>query len=112
MTGTKRNLESDRDRGRGNGIDVGAGAECAANAESDQSTMRHFDRAVERLQKLDSYRMGDNPIIDCATQDLASDLRGVWSARDLPTSNVQGSKDLPVLLHGKGSKGKLRRQER
>jgi hypothetical protein len=72
--------------------------------------MRHFARAVERLQKLDSKRMGDDPIIHSVTQDLASDLRGMWSARDLAKGNVQGSKDLPLLLHGKGSKGKLRRQ--
>jgi hypothetical protein len=110
MTATNQNVKSDRDRGRG--IGVGGGRHCATNAESDQSTMRHFDRAVERLQKLDSNRVGDNPITDRVTQDLASDLRGTWSARDLAKGNVQGSKDLPVLLHGRGSKGKLRPQER
>jgi hypothetical protein len=104
-TATNQNIESDQDRGRG-------GRHCATNAESDQSTMHHFDRAVERLQKLDSSRMGDNPIIDRVTQDLASDLRGIWSPRDLAKGNVQGSKDLPVLLHGNGSRGKLRPQER
>jgi hypothetical protein len=110
-TATKQNIESDRDRSRGNGIDVGGGKECATNAKSVQSSMRHFAGAVERLQELDSNQMGENPIIDHATQDLASDLRGIWSARDLAKGNVQGSKDLPVLLHGKGSKGKLRPQE-
>jgi len=30
--------------------------------------MRHFGRAVERLQKLDSNRMGNNPISDRVTQ--------------------------------------------
>jgi hypothetical protein len=82
-TATNQNIESDQDRGRG-------GRHCATNAESDQSTMHHFDRAVERLQKLDSSRMGDNPIIDRVTQDLASDLRGIWSPRDLAKGNVQG----------------------
>jgi hypothetical protein len=103
--------QNDHDRVRGNGIGVGGGRR-ATNAESDPSTMRHFDRAVKRLQKLDSNRVGDKPNIDRVTQDLASDLRGLWSARDLANGNVQGSKDLPVLLHGKGSKGKLRPQER
>jgi hypothetical protein len=111
MTVANQNIESDRDRGRGDG-DVGAGRECGTNAKSVQSSMVHFDRAVERLQKLDSYRMGDSPIIDHVTQDLARDLRGVWSARDLANSNVRDSKDLPMLLHGSGSKGKLRQQER
>jgi hypothetical protein len=102
MTATNQNIESDRGGGRGNAIDVGGGRENAA------STMRHFDRAVERLRKLDGNRMCDNPIIDCVTHDLDSDIRGIWSAR----ANVQGSKELPVLLHGNGSKGKLRRQRR
>jgi multidrug resistance efflux pump len=92
-------------------IDIGGGRECATNAKSVQSSMRHFARAVERLQKLDSKRMGDDPAIHRVTQDLASDLRGMWSARDSAKDNVQGSKDLPLLLHGKGFKGKLRRQE-
>jgi hypothetical protein len=108
----KQNFESNRDRDRGNGIAVGGGRACATNAKSVQSSLRHFARAVERLQEVDSNRMGENPIIDHVTQDLASDLRGIWSARDLAKANVQGSKDLPVLLHGKGSKGKLRRQVR
>lgn len=112
VTATNQNTEGDPDRGRGNGLDVGHGRECATNAKSVQSLMRHFDRAVERLQKLDNNLMGDNPIIDRVAQDLDSDLRGVWSARDLARGNVQGGKDVPVLLHGNGSKGKLRRQER
>jgi hypothetical protein len=107
MTVANQNIESDRDRGRGDGADVGAGREWGTNAKSVQTSIVHFDRAVERLQKLDSYR-GDSPIIDRVTQDLASDLRGIWSARELARGNVQGSKDLPVLLHGNGSKGKLR----
>jgi hypothetical protein len=107
---TKQSIESYRDPGRDNGIDIGGGRECATNAKSLQSSMRHFARAVERLQKLDSKRMGDDPIIHSVTKDLASDLRGMWSVRDLAKGNVQGSKDLPLLLHGKGSKGKLRRQ--
>jgi hypothetical protein len=106
MTATNQNIESDRGGGRGNAIDVGGGRENAA------STMRHFDRAVERLRKLDGNRMCDNPIIDCVTHDLDSDIRGIWSARDLAKSNVQGRKELPVLLHGNGSKGKLRRRQR
>jgi hypothetical protein len=108
---TNQNIESDRDPDRDNGIDIGGGSEYATNAKSVQSSMRHFARAVERLQKLDSKRMGDDPIVHGVTQDLASDLRGMWSARDLAKGNVQGSKDLPLLLHGKGSKEKLRRQE-
>jgi hypothetical protein len=108
MTVANQNIESDRNRGRGDGVGVGAGRECGTNGV--QSSMVHFDRAVERLQKLDSNRMGDSPIIDHVTQDLACDLRGIWSARDLANSNVRDSKDLPVLLHGSGSKGKLRRQ--
>jgi hypothetical protein len=112
MTATNQNIESGRDGDRDNAIDVGAGSESAANAESVQSTLRHFDRAVERLQKLDGNLISDNPSIDRVTQDLDSDLRGLWSARDLAKGDVQGSKNLPVLLHGNGSKGKLRRQER
>ena len=45
----------------------------------------HFRRAVERLQKLDSSRIGNNPISDRVTQGL--------------------------LFHGKGSKGELRQQK-
>jgi hypothetical protein len=108
---TNQNIQNDRDPGRDNGIDIGGGRECATKIKSVQSSMCHFARAVERLQKLDSKRTGDDPIIHRVTQDLASDLRGMWSARDLAKGNVQGSKDLPLLLHGKGSKGKLRRQE-
>ena len=107
---TNQNIESDRDPDRDYGIDIGGGRECATNAKSVQSSMRRFARAVERLQKLDSKRMGDDPMIHRVTQDLASDLRGIWSARDLAKGNVQGSKDLPLLLQGKGSNGKLRRQ--
>lgn len=107
---TNKNIESDPDWDRGNGIDIGDGREHATNAKSVQSSMDDFDRAVERLQKLNSNLMGDNTIIDRVAQDLAGDLRGVWSARDLAKDNVQGSKDLPVLLHATGSKGKLRPQ--
>jgi len=110
-TTTNQKIESDRDRCPSNGIGVGGGGECATNAESVQSSMRHFARAVERLQIPNSNRMVDNPIIDRVTQDLVSDLRRIWSARS-SAKGVQGSKDLPVLLHGNGSKGKLRRQER
>jgi hypothetical protein len=110
ITATNQNIESDRDHGRGNGVVAGGGRECATNAKSVQS--RDFDRAVERLQKLDTNLIGDNPI-DRVTEDLDSDLRGIWSARDLAKGKVvQGSKDLPVLLHGNGSREKLRRQER
>jgi hypothetical protein len=108
---TNQNIESDRDPGRDNGIDIGGGKECATDAKSVQSSMRHFARAVEQLQKLDSKRSGDDPAIHRVTQDLVSDLRGIRSARDLAKGNLQGSKDLPLLLHGKGSKGKLLRQE-
>src|SRR5215831_8860992 len=75
-----------------------------------QSTMRRFDRAVERLQKLDRNRMSNNPIVDRVTQGLVSDLPRIRSARGSAKGNVQGSKDLPVLFHGKGSKGELRQQ--
>jgi hypothetical protein len=111
-TATNQNIESDPHWGHGSGIDAGDGKECTTDAKSVQSSMDHFDRAVERLQKLDSNLMGDSTIIDRVTQDLASDLRGVWSARDLTKDKLQGSKDLPVLLHGNGSKGKLRQQRR
>jgi hypothetical protein len=110
MTAINQNIESDRDGGRSNAIDVGGGRE-KADAKSVQSTMRHFDQAVERLRKLDG-NLCDNPIIDRVMHDLDSDLHGVWSARDLAKSNVHGGKELPVLLHGNGSKGKLRRQQR
>ena len=73
-----------------------------------QSTMRRFDRAVERLQ---NNRMGNNPIVDRVTQGLVSDLPRIRSARSSAKGNVQGSKDLPVLFHGKGSKGELRQQK-
>jgi hypothetical protein len=99
-----------RDQGRGNEIDLGGGRECGTNAKSVQASMDHFDRAVERLQKLHSNLMGDNPIIDRVTQDLDSDLRGLWSAYGLAKGNVLGNKNLPVLLHAKGSKGELRQQ--
>jgi hypothetical protein len=111
MTATNQNIERDRDRGRGNWIDVGGGRVCATNAKGVQASMDHFDRAVERLQKLHSNLMGDNPIIDRITQDLDSDLRGLWPARRLAKGNVQGNKNLPVLLHAKGSKGELRQQK-
>jgi hypothetical protein len=94
-----------RDQGRGNEIDVGGGGECGTNAKSVQASMDHFDRAVERLQKLHSNLMGDNPIIDRVTQDLDSDLRGLWSAYGLAKGNVQGNKNLPGLLHAKVQKG-------
>jgi hypothetical protein len=112
MIGTNQNIDSDRDRGRGNEIDVRGDLESATSGKSIQSSMHHFAQAVARLQKLDSSLMGDNPTLDRVTQDLDSDLRGLWSSRDLARSSVQGSRDLPVLLHGNGSKGKLRRQER
>jgi len=111
MTATSQNIESDRDLGRGNGIDVGGGRECATISKSDQSTMRHFERAVERLQKLDSNRMGNNPISDRVTQGPVSDLPRIMFARSSAKANVQASKDLPVLFHGRGSKGELRQQK-
>jgi hypothetical protein len=111
MTATNQNIESDRDWGRGNGIDVGGGRERVTIAESGVSTMRHFDRAVERLQKLDSNRMDDNPVIDRVTQGSVSDLPRIRSARSSAKGNVQGSKQLPVLFHAKGSKEKLRQQK-
>jgi hypothetical protein len=67
----------------------------------------HFGRAVERLQKLESNRVGNNPIVDRITQGLPR----IRSARSSAKGNVQGSKDLPVLFHGKGSRGELRRQK-
>ena len=69
----------------------------------------HFRRAVERLQKLDSNRMGNTPIVDRVTQGPVSDLPRKMFARS--SGNVQASKDLPVLFHGKGSKGELRQQK-
>jgi hypothetical protein len=71
----------------------------------------HFRRAVERLQKLDSNRMGNTPIVDRVTQGSVSDLPRIRSARSSAKGNVEGSKDLPVLFHGKGSKGELRQQK-
>jgi len=73
-------------------------------------TTANFGRAVERLQELDSNRMGNNPIVDRVTQGLVSDLPRIRSARSSAKGNVQSSKDLPVLFHGKGSKGELRQQ--
>jgi hypothetical protein len=105
---TNQDIESDRNPNRDNGIDIGGGRERSTNTKSVQSSMRHFARAVERLQNLDSKSMGDDLPIHRVTQDLAGDLRGMWSARDL--ANVQSSKNLPLLLHGKGSNGMLRRQ--
>ena len=70
-----------------------------------------FGRAVERLQKLDSNRMGNTPIVDRATQGQVSDLPRIMFARSSARGNVQGSKDLPVLFHGKGFKGELRQQK-
>ena len=67
----------------------------------------HFRRAVERLQKLDSNRIGNTPIVDRVTQGPVSDLPRIWSVRSL----AQASKDLPILFHGKGSKGELRQQK-
>jgi hypothetical protein len=52
--------------------------------------MDHFARAVERLQELDSNLMVDNPIIDRVTQELASDLRGVWVRRRLGKGQCTG----------------------
>ena len=111
MAATNQNFESDRDRHRCN-VDVAGDIESATNGKSIQSSMDHFAQAVDRLQKLDSNLMGDNPTLDRVTQDLESDLRGLWSACDLPKGSVPGSKNLPVLLHGNGSEGKLRRLER
>src|SRR5262249_15572788 len=67
----------------------------------------HYRRAVERLQKLDRNRMGKNPIGDRVTQGPVSDLPRIRSVRSL----AQASKDLPILFHGKGSKGELRQQK-
>ena len=67
----------------------------------------HYRRAVERLQKLDRNRMGNTPIVDRVTQGPVSDLPRIWSVRSL----AQASKDLPILFHGKGSKGELRQQK-
>jgi hypothetical protein len=112
ITATNQNIESDRDQDRGNRIAAGSDRECATNAKSVQASMDHFVRAVARLQKLDSNLMGDNPNIDRATHHLEGDLRDLWSAHDLANGSGPDSKNLPVLLHGNGSKGKLRRQER
>jgi hypothetical protein len=90
MTATNQNIESDRDRGRGNEIDVGVGIESVTNGKSFQSSMDHFARAVERLQELDSNLMVDNPIIDRVTQELASDVRGVWVRRRLGKGQCTG----------------------
>jgi hypothetical protein len=112
VTATNQNIESNRDRDRGNRIDVGGGRECATNAKNVQASMDRFDRAVERLQKLDSNLISNNPIIDRVMQNLDTDLCGLWSDRDLVKGSAAGNKNLPVLPHGNGSKGKLRRQER
>src|SRR5262249_39107989 len=72
---------------------------------------RRIRRAVERLQKLDSNRIGNTPIVDRVTQGPVSDLPRIRSARSSAKGNVQGSKDLPVLFHGKGSKEELRQQK-
>jgi hypothetical protein len=69
-----------------------------------------YRRAVERLQKLDSNRMGNTPIVNRITQGPVNDLPRIRSARSSARGKVQGSKDLPVLFHGKGSKGELRQQ--
>jgi hypothetical protein len=83
VTAANQNVESDRDHGRGNGVVAGGGRECATDAKNVQSSLRDFDRAVERLQKLDTNLTGDNPIYR-VTEDLKSDLRGMWSASDWP----------------------------
>ena len=70
----------------------------------------HFRRAVERLQKLDSNRMGNNPISDRVTQGPVSDLPRIKPARSSARGKRTGQQRLPVLFHGKGSKGELRQQ--
>ena len=70
-----------------------------------------FGRAVERLQKLDSNRMGNNPISDRVTQGPVSDLPRIKPARSSARGKRTGQQRLPVLFHGKGSKGELRQQK-
>ena len=71
----------------------------------------HFRQAVERLQKLDSNRMGNNPISDRVTQGPVSDLPRIKPARSSARGKRTGQQRLPVLFHGKGSKGELRQQK-
>ena len=71
----------------------------------------HFRRAVERLQKLDSNRMGNTPIVDRVTQGPVSDLPRIKPARSSARGKRTGQQRLPVLFHGKGSKGELRQQK-
>ena len=71
----------------------------------------HFRQAVERLQKLDSNRMGNNPISDRVTQGPVSDLPRIKPARSSARVKRTGQQRLPVLFHGKGSKGELRQQK-
>src|SRR5262249_52455550 len=54
-----------------------------------QSTMRRFDRAVERLQ---NNRMGNNPIVDRVTQGLVSDLPRIRSARSSARETYRAAK--------------------
>ena len=71
----------------------------------------HFGRAVERLQKLDSDRMGNTPIVDRVKQGPVSDLPRIKPARSSARGKRTGQQRLPVLFHGKGSKGELRQQK-
>ena len=71
----------------------------------------HFRQVVERLQKLDSNRMGNNPISDRVTQGPVSDLPRIKPARSSARGKRTGQQRLPVLFHGKGSKGELRQQK-
>ena len=73
-------------------------------------TTANFGRAFERLQELDSNRMGNNPIVDRVTQGLVSDLPRIKPARSSARGKRTGQQRLPVLFHGKGSKGELRQQ--
>jgi len=70
-----------------------------------------FGRAVERLQKLDNNRMGNTPIVDRVTQGPVSDLPRIKPARSSARGKRTGQQRLPVLFHGKGSKGELRQQK-
>jgi hypothetical protein len=96
-----QNIKSDRDPDSDNGIDIGGGRDCATDAKSVQSSMRHFARAVERLQKLDSKRMGDDPIIHRVTQDLASDLRGIWLPATWQKATCRAAKICPYCSTAK-----------
>src|SRR5215831_8891684 len=49
---------------------------------------RQFGRAVERLQKLDSNRIGNTPIVDRVTQGPISGLPRIMFARSSAEGNV------------------------